>query len=219
MRPFSNDGEWMLEGNDITNEGAKTLTPDRGMLLIISGPSGVGKTTISRAVEKAFGGVLSVSLTTRPMTETDIDGVDYDFVDQAIFDQHRQDGKFLEWAEVFDYCYGTLRAPIEEGLADGRLVILEIDVQGAIKVKQEMPDCHAFFILPPDEQTLLDRLRNRRRDGESEIQGRFSKAKQEIARARSSDVYDYFVVNDNLQETIDESISWVRHQRSVLGQR
>ena len=135
-------------------------------------------------------------------------------LDQAIFDQHRQGGQFLEWAEVFDYRYGTLRAPIEEGLADGRLVILEIDVQGAIKVKQEMPDCHAFFILPPDEQTLLDRLRNRRRDGESEIQGRFSKAKQEIARARSSDVYGHFVVNDDLQEAIDESISWVRQQLS-----
>jgi guanylate kinase len=212
MHPFSSESEWMLEGKDIAKEGAKTLTPDRGMLLIISGPSGVGKTTISRAVEKAFGGVLSVSLTTRPMTETDIDGVDYHFVDQVTFDRHRQGGRFLEWAEVFDYCYGTLRAPIKKGLADGKLVILEIDVQGAIKAKQEMPDCHALFILPPDEQTLLDRLRSRRRDDESEIQRRFSKAKQEIARARSSEVYDYFVVNDDLEEAIDESILWVRQQ-------
>ncbi len=188
------------------------------MLLVISGPSGVGKTTIGRAVEKAFGGVFSVSLTTRPMTDTDVDGVDYNFVDQTTFDRYRQDGQLLEWAEVFDHCYGTVRDPIEEGLTDGKLMILEIDVHGAIAVKKKMPDCRAFFVLPPDEQTLLDRLRDRRRDGEAEIQRRFSKAKQEIARARSSDVYDHFVVNDDLQETIDESISWVRHQLSTPGQ-
>jgi len=209
----------MPKGDDLTKRGGIPPTPDCGMLLIISGPSGVGKTTISHAVVEALGGVLSVSITTRPMTETDIDGIDYHFVDQRTFDRYRHNGLLLEWAEVFGHCYGTVRDSVKEGLADSKLVILEIDVQGAIKVKQEMPDCYAFFILPPDEKTLLSRLRGRRRDGESEIQGRFSKAKLEIARARSSDVYDHFVINDDLKEAIDQSILWVREQLGTQGSR
>ena len=209
----------MIEGNNITKIVPKTLTPHRGMLLIISGPSGVGKTTISQAVAEALGGVLSVSLTTRPMTDSDVGGVDYHFVNKATFDRYRQDGRLLEWAEVFGHCYGTVRDSVEEGLANSKLVILEIDVQGAIKVKQEMPDCYAFFILPPDEQTLLGRLRDRRRDSEAKIQERLAKAREEIAHANSSAVYRHFVVNDDLQEAIDQSIIWVREQLGTLSSR
>lgn len=184
---------------------------DDGLLLIISGPSGVGKTTITRAVERSIpGAVFSVSATTRPRTDADVEGVDYTFVTDAEFDRLVASDAFLEWAGVFDKRYGTRRAWVEEQLARGRLVILEIDVQGAAAVKKQMPQAFAVFILPPDEQTLLERLRNRKREGEDKIQRRFAEARREIAEAKSSGVYDAFVVNRDLDHTINETVGLVR---------
>ncbi len=157
---------------------------DDGLLLIISGPSGVGKTTITRAVERSIpGAVFSVSATTRPRTPADVEGVDYHFVSDAEFDDLVAKDAFLEWANVFGKRYGTLRAWVDEQLARGRLVILEIDVQGAINVKKQLPGAFALFVLPPDEQTLLERLRNRKRESEESIQRRFAEARREIAQA------------------------------------
>jgi guanylate kinase len=186
----------------------------RGSVLIISGPSGVGKTKISRAIAKSLGAFLSVSVTTRPISYTEVNELDYQFIDQAQFDGLRQEGRFLEMAEVFGYSYGTLRQPVERALVDGKLAILEIDVEGAIEVKGQMPDCHAIFVLPPSEAALSDRLRRRGRDNEGDIKRRLSEARREIARAESSGIYDFFVVNEDLQETIAESVTWVRTQLS-----
>ena len=182
------------------------------MLLIISGPSGVGKTTIARAVQRELDAVFSVSMTTRPRTDADTPGVDYHFVDDAAFARHREAGELLEWAQVFDHCYGTPRRPVVENLAAGRIVLLEIDVQGAVQVKANMPGAFAVFILPPSEQVLLDRLRQRKREDEATIQRRFTKAKDEIARARVSGVYDAFIVNDNLDEAINETVGAIRQE-------
>lgn len=185
-----------------------------GMLLIISGPSGVGKTTITRAVERAIpGAVFSVSATTRPPRAGDVEGVDYHFVDEATFLAMIDRGEFLEHVRLFDRRYGTVRAWVEEQLKRGRLVILEIDVVGAIKVKQQMPDAFAMFVLPPTEQTLLDRLHARNREGEDEIQKRFAEAKREIEQAQASGVYDHFIVNDHLDKSIVEAVA------AVLGER
>jgi guanylate kinase len=187
------------------------------MLLVVSGPSGVGKTTICRAIQKGLGGVLSVSVTTRPEAQSDVDGVDYHFVSQSDFDQYRHDGQLLEWAEVYGHLYGTVRDPVEEALANGKLVILEIDVQGAILVKKSIPDCRSIFVLPPDDESLLNRLKSRERDSEVVIQERLDKARQETALARSSCVYDHFVINDDLEVAIDESVSWIRRELAVKG--
>ena len=186
--------------------------PKPGMLLIISGPSGVGKTTITHAVERELDAVFSVSMTTRPKTAKDVQGVDYRFVSQEEFDRHREAGELLEWAQVFENCYGTPRQPVQESLAAGRIVLLEIDVQGAIQVKRNLPDAYALFILPPSEEALLQRLRNRKREDEAAIQRRFAKAKSEIAKARECGIYDAFIVNDTLEHAVSEAIDHVRRE-------
>jgi guanylate kinase len=184
----------------------------RGLLLIISGPSGVGKTTITRAVERHFAAphpaaaVFSVSATTRPKTDADREGVDYHFVSDEEFDRLIAEGAFLEYAGVFGKRYGTLRKWVEERLAEGRLVILEIDVQGAINVKRQMPDALGIFVLPPSEDVLLERLRARKREPEEVIQRRFAEAKREIATARTCGAYDAFIVNDALDDAVAEAI-------------
>ena len=186
---------------------------NNGLLLVISGPSGVGKTTITHHVERATGGVFSVSMTTRPKTDKDTEGRDYYFVDRAEFERRKETGELLEWAEVFGNYYGTPRQPVEQQLAAGKLVILEIDVQGAIQIKQNMPEAFSIFVLPPNEQELLARLRGRKREDEQIIQRRFSKAKAEIAEAKACGVYDVFIVNDDLQAAIDEAVRVVEQER------
>ena len=179
-------------------------------MLIISGPSGVGKTTITHEVERRLGGRFSVSMTTRPQTADDTEGEDYYFVDAAEFRRAREAGELLEWAKVFENHYGTPRGPVEEALARGELMILEIDVVGAGEVKRNMPDAETIFVLPPSEATLLERLRTRRREDEATIQRRFSRAKDEISLARSSGTYRHFVVNDELERAVEEAVSIVR---------
>ena len=188
---------------------------DNGMLLVISGPSGVGKTTITRAIERSIpDAVFSVSATTRPRTEVDVDGVDYQFMTVDEFNERIDRDEFLEHAVYAGNHYGTLRAPVDAQLERGRLVILEIDVQGAEQIKATMPEAFAMFIKPPSPETLLERLRSRKRESEEIIQRRFQLAQQEIARAESSGAYDTFIVNDDLDTAINTALDTVRTQRT-----
>jgi guanylate kinase len=181
------------------------------MLLVISGPSGVGKTTITRAVQAAFpSAVFSVSATTRAKTAQDREGIDYHFVDDATFDAMVTRGEFLEWANVYGKKYGTPRAWVRSELARGKLVILEIDVQGAQSVKAQVPEAFCMYVMPPSEETLLERLRARKRDAEEVIQRRFMEAVREMDRARTCGVYAVFLVNSDLQETIAQAIASVK---------
>lgn len=190
-----------------------------GMLVVISGPSGAGKTTIARGVEEAFAdAVFSVSVTTRPRTEADVEGVDYHFVDDAEFDRLVAAGELLEWAEVFDRRYGTPRRQVERALAAGRLVILEIDVHGARQVHEAMPEMFGLFILPPGVEALLERLRARRREDERVIQRRFAEAQREIEQARTCGVYDELIVNDDLQRALDEAVAVIADERERRGE-
>ncbi|MEM7228067.1 MAG: guanylate kinase [Planctomycetota bacterium] len=174
-----------------------------GLLVVLSGPSGVGKTTIMKAIRDRFDAVFSVSATTRAATANEVDGVDYMFLAQDDFQQMVDDDAFLEFAQVFgkDW-YGTPLAPIERALASGTMVILDIDVQGALQVRNKRADAFMMFILPPSEEELLRRLRARGRDDEDAILRRFDEAKREIATARSSEGYDAFIVNDDLHRAI-----------------
>lgn len=197
-------------------------TPKPGLLLIISGPSGVGKTTITHHVITRVNAVFSVSMTTRPITKEDTEGVDYYFVDEAEFKWQRDAGHLLEWAKVFGHYYGTPKRAVEEQLANGRLVILEIDVEGAVQIKESMPECFALFIEPPSEEVLLQRLRRRQREDEQTIRGRFAKAKHEIARAKECGVYDKFIVNDKLEQAVDMAVQAIagelkRRKRLAAG--
>lgn len=204
----------------MTEEERRRLATDtdNGLLLIISGPSGVGKTTITRGVERSIAdSVFSVSVTTRTPTQADVEGVDYRFITDEEFDRLVHDDALLEHADVFGKRYGTRRAWVEEHLARGRLVILEIDVEGARQVKAKMPEAFAMFIDPPSEDTLLGRLRTRQRESEEQIQKRFAEATREMARARELGIYDAFIVNDELDRAIAEAITLVRSARERAG--
>lgn len=195
---------------------------DDGMIAIFSGPSGVGKTTITRAVERSIpGAVFSVSATTRPRTAADVDGVDYHFVTDEVFDGMVARNEFLEWVDLFGKKYGTPRLWVQEQISRGRLVILEIDVVGAQKVKAQVPDAFGVFIEPPSEEVLLERLRARKREEEAVIQRRFAEARREIAQARAGGVYDRFIVNDVLDHAIRLAVGSVQgelaRRRSLRG--
>lgn len=188
---------------------------ENGMLLVISGPSGVGKTTITRAIERSVpDATFSVSATTRPKTDADVEGVDYTFYSVEEFEKLVEEDAFLEHATYAGNMYGTLRAPVEAQLERGRLVILEIDVQGAQIVKQKLPQAFALFILPPSEEELLARLRARKRESEEIIQRRFAVARREIEQAKTSGAYDAFVTNDVLERTIEKAMELVTQRRA-----
>lgn len=187
---------------------------DDGIVVIISGPSGVGKTTVTRGVERSIpGAVFSVSATTRAPTAADVEGVDYHFVSDDEFERMKAAGEFLETAGVYGKKYGTPRRWVEEQIRRGRVVILEIDVVGAINVKRAIPGSLAIFILPPSEEALLQRLRNRRRESEDAIAGRFAEARRETQAARESGVYDHFLVNADLDETVRRAVEAVLERR------
>ncbi|MHC4909164.1 MAG: guanylate kinase [Planctomycetota bacterium] len=176
-----------------------------GLLFVISGPSGVGKTSIARAVEERLGGRFSVSATTRPKAAGEEDGRDYWFYDDETFRRMIDDGAFLEHAQVFgQHRYGTPAAPVRDALERGDLILLDIDVQGAAQIREAAPDALMLFILPPDDDELLRRLRNRGREGEAVIQRRFAEARAEIDAARTTGVYDALIVNADLATAIED---------------
>ena len=192
------------------NQGAghmenRSPTGAAGLVMVISGPSGVGKTTISREMVRRLGAVFSVSVTTRTQTKADVHGRDYRFVDPATFQEMVDRGDLLEHALVFDHWYGTPKEPVIKARDAGRIVLLEIDVQGAIHVRHALADAFMVFIMPPSEEVLLERLRARKRDREEVILKRFREAQNEIRLAKSSDVYDRFIVNDDLDRAIQET--------------
>ena len=184
----------------------------RGVLIVISGPSGVGKTTIVKAVKERLKAIFSISATTRPKTDQETDGVDYLFLNEEAFESMINSGGFLEHACVFHkHAYGTPREPVEAALAKGQLVILEIDVQGGLQIRQAMPDALLIFIKPPSEDVLLTRLRGRGRDDEQAIQTRYAEARSEIEKAETSAAYDVFMINDDLEKAIEETCDIIRH--------
>lgn len=170
----------------------------RGVLAIVSSPSGAGKTTLTRELLKEFGPQLrfSVSYTTRTMRPGETDGVDYHFVTPDVFEQMVQRGEFAEWEYVFDNRYGTAKAPIDEALASGRDVIFDVDYRGGASLWARWPDdALKVFILPPSLAKLEERLRNRATDAPDVIERRLRKAKEELTHF---DEYEYLIVNDDL---------------------
>lgn len=174
------------------------------MLLIISGPSGVGKSTITNRILERLGATLSVSMTTRKMRPGDVDGEHYHFVDDAAFEAMVAADGFLEHAVYAGNKYGTPRGPVEALLGEGGVMVLEIDVAGAAQVKGKMPGAFAVFVEAPTREALLHRLRTRSTEDEATIQRRFGIAQREIEFAHASGLYDAFVVNDDLERAVGE---------------
>ncbi|MHB1156729.1 MAG: guanylate kinase [Phycisphaerales bacterium] len=190
--------------------------PSPGLVVVISGPSGVGKSTIAHAIEQRLGAVFSVSMTTRPRSPKDREGIDYHFVDEPRFHRAIDEDELLEWAKVFDHHYGTPKKPVELQVAQGRIVVLEIDIQGAIQTRKHFPDALMMFILPPTVEVLLDRLRKRGREGEDAIQRRYLEHQREIELAKTCGAYDEFLVNDDLNATIEKAIALVQQRINTV---
>jgi guanylate kinase len=170
----------------------------RGMILILSSPSGAGKTTLTRKLieDSALDLTLSVSVTTRKQRSSEVDGIHYRFVERGEFERMKAAGELLESAEVHSNGYGTPRAPVEKVLAQGRDMLFDVDWQGASQVRERLgDDVVSIFVLPPSMRELRARLERRAEDTASSIEARFQNARKEIERWRD---YHYVVVNDDL---------------------
>jgi len=184
----------------------------KSIVVIVSGPSGVGKSTICKELVKRLKGVyLSISVTTRPKSGAEVDGQDYWFISEEEFQQRINNGLLLEYAEVFGHMYGTPRDKAEEALASGKTVILEIDVQGAKQAKAIYPDAVMIFILPPTHKELAERINRRKRDGSEAVEERLEEADDEIAAAWQ--YYDNMVINEDLQQAVKECAQIIESAR------
>lgn len=184
----------------------------RGLMFVLSSPSGAGKTTLSRLlIERVRGLTLSVSATTRPMRPGEVDGRDYRFVDNEAFEQMVQRGELLEWARVFDNRYGTPRIPVEEALSSGCDVLFDIDWQGTQQLREKArADVVSVFILPPSAADLESRLHTRAQDSNDVIRGRMDRAAHELSHWAE---YDYIVINQNVDEAFAEVHSILKAER------
>ncbi len=184
----------------------------RGLMFVLSSPSGAGKTTLSRLLTERMPDLkMSVSATTRPMRPGEVEGRDYFFVDKARFEAMAGQGDLLEWATVFDNRYGTPRAPVEEALAAGQDVLFDIDWQGTQQLREKArADVVSVFILPPSAADLEKRLHTRAQDSDEVIRGRMSRASHELSHWAE---YDYIVVNQDVDQAFAEIQSILRAER------
>jgi guanylate kinase len=174
----------------------------RGLMLVLSSPSGAGKTTLSRKLLADPAVTLSISVTTRAPRPAEINGEHYHFIDRARFDAMEKNGELLEWAEVHGHRYGTPRAPVEQALAAGRDVLFDIDWQGTQQVREKARhDLVSVFVLPPSARELERRLHTRAQDSDEVIRGRMAKAAGEISHWAE---YDYVIVNRDIETAFGE---------------
>ena len=191
----------------------------RGIVLILSSPSGAGKTTLTRMLlqDRDLDLTLSISVTTRPRRSSEVDGIHYRFIGRRQFEAMRDAGELLEWAEVHGNFYGTPRAPVEEILSEGRDALFDIDYQGTQQVREKMgADAVTVFILPPSMKELRARLERRAEDSSEVIEKRLENARKEITRWTQ---YDYVLVNDDLQRSFDDLLAILRAERQRRPRR
>ncbi len=188
-------------------------TKRKGILFILSGPSGAGKGTLRERLFRMLDGLsFSVSCTTRAPRPGETDGVDYRFVAEEEFLRRRDAGDFLEWADVHGHFYGTLTADVKKALDDGRDILLEIDVQGALQVKKKIPGAVTIFVAPPSMKALEERLRGRSTETEQDIALRLCNARREMGESFK---YDFTVVNDDIDAAAQRLADIVRQSRTV----
>ncbi len=181
--------------------------PRKGKLFVVSGPSGSGKSTLTRMALEKTSVILSVSATTRQPGKNEVDGRDYYFLSKEKFQERIEKDMFLEHAQVFDNFYGTPAPEVLAMLDEGKSVLLEIDIQGALQVFNNFPEACGVLILPPDEKELKRRLDSRGRDDEQTIAKRIAKAQWETQTANDSGKYKHTIVNDELDEALDKLVN------------
>lgn len=186
---------------------------DKGLLVVLSGPSGVGKGTVRESLFKREDHdlVYSVSMTTRLPRSNEVDGKDYYFVTKEEFEKGIKENRFLEYAKFINNYYGTPLDKVQKQLAEGHEVVLEIEVQGAMQVRKRMPEAILIFIAPPSMAALYDRLHIRGTESEVEVKERYDKACREVVMA---DFYDYIVVNDTVENAADKIMAIVRAEHA-----
>jgi guanylate kinase len=189
----------------------------RGLLFVVSAPSGTGKTTVvERLVVSRPGLRRSRSYTSRPARPGEREGVDYNFVTRAAFEEMVRRDELLEWADIFGHCYGTGRADTEAALAAGVDLVLVIDVQGARQVRRRAPDAVGIFVLPPSYEALALRLRGRNQDPLGAVERRLATAREEVTAV---DEYDYVVINDDVDRCVGEVGAIVAAERARRWRR
>jgi guanylate kinase len=187
-----------------------------GLLLVLSAPSGAGKTTLAhRLLKELPNTIFSVSVTTRRPRGKEQDGVDYQFVDVATFQQKIEQGQFVEWAEVHGHFYGSPQSVVDEARARKGIAVFDIDVQGGQAIKRKHPEAILVFVLPPSMEELERRLRDRKTDSDETIRRRMLAARSEIERGIAS--YDYIIVNDDIERAFQELRSVVVAERCRRG--
>lgn len=178
----------------------------KGKIIVVTGPSGVGKSTILKEALLRTGAVSSVSATTRAPRPSETEDREYKFVDKPAFEQMVQDGQMLEWAEIYGQCYGTPARPVLEAINAGQTVVLEIDLQGAKQVQRKFPQAVFLMIEPAAQEVLAERLGRRGSENEQDLARRLTSATEEIAAAEASGLYNHRVVNDDLEEAIRQVV-------------
>lgn len=175
----------------------------RGTLIVISAPSGCGKTTIARAILQRYPSMLfSVSATTRPRRPTEVDGKDYFFLTKEEFERRVAQGDLIEWEEIYGNYYGTLKSEVDRALAQGRVMLFDVDVKGALSIKKKYPeDAVLIFIAPPSMEVLRKRLMDRNTEDEATVRRRLERVPMELEKGKE---FDYQVVNDDLATAIAE---------------
>ena len=192
------------------------MTEMSGVVLIISGPSGVGKTTVCKRLVEELDAFLSVSWTTRPRRDNEVDGEDYLFVTTERFEQALEQDGLLEYARVYGgHYYGTPAGPVLDALAAGRVVILEIEIDGTLQVMRRFSDAIGIYVLAPSPTDQTDRLVGRQKDSAEAIRERLSKADGEIRYAQDSGAYRHFLVSDTVAGTVEKIVQIVREKHSA----
>lgn len=181
-----------------------------GKVVVISGPSGVGKSTICHRLCEMLPAEFSISVTTRKPRPGEENAKDYHYVTPEEFERMRDTGGLLEWAEVYGHFYGTSRSAVEKAVASGKTIILEIDIKGCIQVRSAMPAAIAIFLLPPTAEEQRRRIEGRKTDSAESIKVRLSKADGEIRYASDAECYDEFIVNEDLDETVEKVLQFIR---------
>jgi len=172
----------------------------KGAIIVISAPSGAGKTTIvKRLFQEIPGLAFSVSATTRKKRENEVNGIDYFFLTESEFKEKIKNNEFIEWEKVYDYYYGTFKSFIEEKINNGISIVLEVDVKGALSIKKIYPEAHLIYVVPPSHEELIKRLKNRKTEDDNDIQKRLERAIMELS---IKDKFDYFIENKDLEKAV-----------------